>query len=92
MRAINFPESNSFYSREGCDDLHTFTSVTDGVVISCWEVSEEDLARIQDTGRIWLYFHGGLVPPVSLVTEYPFPPPAEVEFPESIESGEEIEP
>ena len=42
------------------------------VIISCWQLSKEDLDEIQKTGKIWLSITGNGMPPVSVFTENPF--------------------
>lgn len=48
---------------ENVSDMHTFTN---GICsVSCWELSAEDLAEINRTGRIFLsVFSGRTQPPV----------------------------
>lgn len=63
---------------ETVSDLHTFTN--GNCSVSCWELSPEELAEVQRTGRIYLsVFWGRTQPPVfvggeeevrSLVVDY----------------------
>lgn len=73
MKAITFPEQNSTFGAEGCFDLPVCkVSTPQGVEhISCWQLSEEDLEIVKETGVIWL----GVLncqPPVFVSAEYPF--------------------
>jgi hypothetical protein len=42
------------------------------VSISCWELTPEDLRRLNEGGKIWLRVYGQGHPPVSVSTENPF--------------------
>jgi hypothetical protein len=86
MLPKDFKERNFVYTKpkdwtdEQCGDLPVFkgTSAIDGegtmipCIISCWQLSKEDLEEIQNTGCIWLSITGHTMPPVSLFTENPF--------------------
>lgn len=41
-------------------------------LVSCWELSMEELATINKTGLIWLKVMGDKTPPLSLTTFQPF--------------------
>lgn len=41
-------------------------------VISCWEVSEAELAEIIRTRRVWLYVMGQSMPPATIEADDPF--------------------
>ena len=81
MTPIDFPESNFTFKRpadmtpEECGDLLVFKGLdTLGlpIIISCWELSEEDKIRIAETGKVWLTICGNGMPPVGLGTAKPF--------------------
>jgi hypothetical protein len=81
MQPITFPEANFIFNKpsemtdEQCGDLPVAKlKDPDGVplIISCWELSEEDKARVAETGSIWLTICGTGMPPVGLQTEKPF--------------------
>lgn len=60
---------------EECMDLPVFKGTyADGLpsIISCWQLSKEDLEEIQRTGKVWLRIVGHGMPPVSVFTENPF--------------------
>jgi hypothetical protein len=42
-------------------------------LISCWELNDEETAEIIRTKRIYLTITGGIMPPVGLMAENPFP-------------------
>jgi len=65
---ISFPEQNMIYNKpvdmtdEECSPLPT---LTDGsTIVSCWQLSPEELEHIQKTGVIWLGVLGYEHPPV----------------------------
>jgi len=74
MRPIKFKEQNQQLgpppgvSEKECSPLPVFT---DGrQCISCWELSKDDIEKINKTGRIWLSVQSGLTqPPVWFSTE-----------------------
>lgn len=76
MKAKGFPEQNITFTKpqdmtdEECGSLPAYRG--EGQIISCWEVTPEDLERIKETGVIWLYVVGAGQPPVYIGTEYPF--------------------
>lgn len=81
MIPIEFPEMNFTYSKpqgmtdEECAPLHVFKGKDEAstpVIISCWQLSKEDLEEINRTGKIYLQIVGHGMPPVSLYTEHPF--------------------
>jgi len=57
-----------FHPPEGmedrCSDLTVFQDKTS--VISCWKLSEEELAEVNRTGVVWLRVHGQGTPPVKV--------------------------
>lgn len=76
MKAKEFPEQNMVFTKpqsmtdEECGSLPAYRG--EGQIISCWEVTPEDLERIKETGVIWLSVSGAGQPPVYIGTEYPF--------------------
>lgn len=75
MYPVNFPEQNSVFVADGCDDLPAFRQYNEQFqtdeVISCWEFSDEELVRMLEEikvgkrPQIFLSVVGGQ-PPVSL--------------------------
>jgi hypothetical protein len=79
MYPINFPEANFQFvlapaAQEQAGEFHDsrlYGHVTANEVISCWELTDEDIQRIKDTRQIWLRIVGGQ-PPVELTAQSPF--------------------
>ena len=73
MKPIETETTNAVYTLEGCDDLPVtkYNNISNGEpgVESCWELTPEEIDRIQATGRIYLYIQGNVVPPVLITTE-----------------------
>ena len=88
---IDFPRSNIVWrgweakgQRQGVDDLHAYRDLdadpnTDRAwtTISCWQLSNDEMAEIAKTGRVWLYVMGGRHPPVAVSGTDPFKRTAE---------------
>jgi hypothetical protein len=86
MLPIHFDEANTIFRKpegwtdEQCSDLSTWRGDmridehgnTSPTIVSCWQLSKEDLEEINRTGKIWLSITGTGMPPVSLFTENPF--------------------
>jgi hypothetical protein len=78
IKPTTFPEANFTFKKppdmaeEDCGDLHVYKTVTSlsmgsvPCILSCWEISEEDLKEIIKTKRIWLGILGNGMPPVWL--------------------------
>lgn len=73
MKPIRTETTNVVYTLEGCDDLPVtkYVNADNGEegVESCWELTPEEIKQVQETGKIYLYIQGGIVPPVLLTTE-----------------------
>lgn len=78
MLPVKFKESNFTFNKpqemtdEQCMSLPVFKGTdVEGmpVIISCWQLSKEDLEELAKTGQIWLTITGHGMPPVSLRTE-----------------------
>lgn len=58
MKPIEFPETNCVYGKdqEGVEPLpvHKFDT---GEVLSCWELSPDEIEKVRQTGCIWLTVH-----------------------------------
>lgn len=73
MRAIRMDYSNITYTAEGCFDLpatilHNEQTGHDEVE-TVWELSDEELAQVMESKRVYLYIMGTRVPPVLISTE-----------------------
>lgn len=55
MKPVIFPEANALYG-EGQPQYKPLPVLLfpDGQIISCWQLSEEEKARVAETGQIWL--------------------------------------
>lgn len=73
MKAIPFPEHNRVFVGEGCYDLPVLVIETPKGVehVSCWQLSEEDLEIVKQTGCVWLGILNSQ-PPVFVSAEKPF--------------------
>lgn len=76
MRPVEFDEQTIILGKpevmtdEECAPLPVFR---DGKqVISCWELTKEDLEEVARTGKVYLCVTGGSHPPLHLQTESPF--------------------
>ncbi len=81
MTPTNFPESTDVIDKpkewdyDQCDPLCTASGTLDDgrkVIISCWKFTQDELAEINKTGRLWLYVFGDFMVPVALTGHYPF--------------------
>lgn len=65
-RGIDFDGSNiTLVAPSGMEDAVTSLPVhyDDGLVVSCWRLSADELAEIQRTGVVWLSIIGNTMPP-----------------------------
>lgn len=73
MKPIATENCNAVYTLEGCNDLPVtkYINANNGEegVESVWELSPDEIKRIQETGKVFLYIQGATVPPVLLTTE-----------------------
>lgn len=70
MEPIKFKECNVNYVADGCKDLPTYKG--DNQIISCWELSDDEIKQIIKNKVIWLSIWGEAQPPVCLMSETPF--------------------
>lgn len=71
MDPIKNDHCNKVFRLEGCFDLHAFN---DGLRTSiCYEVTPDDLAKMAETGKLYITLHAGRsIPPISVSTEEPY--------------------
>lgn len=73
MKPIKTETTNAIYTLEGCNDLpvtkYTNDANLETGVESCWELTPEEIKKVQETGKIFLYIQGEHIPPVLLTTE-----------------------
>lgn len=71
MIPVKTDYANIVFTAEGCRDLPGTLAVNEkGIpeVETCWELSNEELAQVIETRRIFLYTVGRTVPPMALTT------------------------
>ena len=73
MKPVQTETCNAVYTLEGCQDLpvtrYTNDANLETGVESCWELTPDEIKQVQETGKIYLYIQGNVVPPVLLTTE-----------------------
>lgn len=73
MKPIKTETCNAVYTLEGCHDLpatqYINAATQEPGVETCWELTPEEIKKVQETGKIYLYIQGECVPPVLLTTE-----------------------
>ena len=78
-----FPQQNRVFTAPATmtsDECGTLPAFSDGQQhISCWVLTEEEVAEVRATGRVWLAVAGQGQPPVWIAGQNPFgeraPPP-----------------
>jgi hypothetical protein len=81
MIPVSFPQANSNIGHPDAFDLPVYVDKKE--YVSCWQLSSEDLERINKTGRIYLRITGPH-PLVSIQTEDPFLAPNPIGVHEAI--------
>lgn len=74
MKPIKTADTNTTFVAEGCGDLPAVKAHDEnGVnyIISAWEISPEELKKLQETGIIYLSVIGQTLPPVFLTADNP---------------------
>jgi len=69
MIPVPFKTQNTVFKAEGCGDLPARRNA-DRTIITCWQLSEEDLEEVRRTGKVWLTIWGGQ-PPVMINAQEP---------------------
>lgn len=72
MNPVITKNTNITFTAEGCEDLPaTVMQYGDGAqaIETCWELSPEDLAEVNRTGKVYLRVIGAGQPPVCLATK-----------------------
>lgn len=76
MNVVKFPEVDTIAVADGCFDLPLAQAVSGEdqipTLISCWELSDEELENVIKTRKIWLRILAVRTPPVSLDAFNPF--------------------
>ena len=69
---VNFGEKTVDWIGPGdIGSLPAYRNENTGENISCWELTAEELAEVQRTGKVWLHVWG-VHPPVCVSGESPF--------------------
>jgi hypothetical protein len=83
MTPIEFPQANKVFVKpegwtdEECLPAPVFVgeySNNNPCIISCWQLTDNELKQIAATGVVWLGVVGTQMPPISLSTQNPFEP------------------
>jgi hypothetical protein len=81
MIATSFDESNFYFDKpddmtyDECSALSVFVGKdisNNGIVLSCWKPTEEELKEINKTGRVWCFHFGSGLQPHALSGHNPF--------------------
>jgi hypothetical protein len=76
MKPKKFPEANMLLKappglEDEVSDLTVFKN--ENVIISCWELNEEEKKQVQETGTVWLgVMSQTTMPPVYIMVQSPF--------------------
>lgn len=72
MKPIVIPETNAVFIAEGCGDLPAVKCHDEdgnNYIVVAWEISPEELQKLQQTGIIYLSVMGVAIPPVNVTVE-----------------------
>lgn len=80
MNVIKLPQTDVIATAEGCFDLPMVQAVitTNGIenaqvcLITCWELTPEEIVEVIKNRRIYLRLHTAQTPPVSMEVYNPF--------------------
>jgi len=78
MNVIKLPQTDVIATAPGCYDLPMVQAVVigekdiQGCLITCWELTEEELQEVIKTKRLYLRLMTAVTPPVSLEVYNPF--------------------
>ncbi len=70
MKPVPFEEQNTTYVAEGCGDLPVFKQMPQ--IISCFELTDEEIEKLKHTNKIWVSVHAVDMPPIWLGVDKPF--------------------
>lgn len=69
MKPIITDTTNVMATGEGCADL-PLTRTQDGQFYeTCWELDEEELKKVQETGKIYVVIRSSVTPPMCVDVE-----------------------
>ena len=78
MKPVQFKEQNIIYSKDDPNYMplpaHRVECDSNGTVICCWQLTEEERKRVAETGIVWhsIITFGGPLQPQYLSTDSPF--------------------
>ena len=73
---VEFPESNIKFGKPGsmtaaeCGDLPCYFNGEQ--IVSCWQLTPEELEEINSTGVVWIMVWGQGTPPICVIGNRPF--------------------
>ena len=82
MKPVDFPEKNFTFTKpssmtdDQCGSLPVFKGQDANkvpVIISCWELTKDEMDEVAKTGKVYLQIFGNGMPPVYVGAENPFP-------------------
>ena len=69
MKPIITDTTNILATADGCEDL-PLTRTQDGRFYeTCWELDEEELKKVQETGKIYVGIRSSVIPPMRVDVE-----------------------
>lgn len=72
MKPIKTENTNAIFTKEGCFDLpgtkYLYEDGTTGIE-TVWELSKEEMEKVVENGKIYLYMQGETVPPMFMTVE-----------------------
>lgn len=81
MQGVDFPQANFTFGKpssatdEQCGSLRVYKGVDRSldwpVVVSCWQLSPEELEQVQQTGKIYIRMYTEIIPPIGVDTVNP---------------------
>lgn len=70
MKPVEFEEQNTVFVADGCGDLPAYKQMPQ--IISCFELDDEEIEKLNKTKKIWVSVHSVDMPPIWLGVDKPF--------------------
>lgn len=74
MKPIDFPEANLKLvppeGRPDVDEMRVFRG--NGLIVSCWQLSDDEVAELWETRKLWVVIEGDTHAPLAPSAAYPF--------------------
>ncbi len=89
MKPISFAQQNHIFeapAHHADEKLDVPCFIGKKAIAACFDVSDEEIDRIKETGRLWVIVKGDTWYPMALSTEIPIQDPTDYDFPDMIES------